>query len=150
MADPDVITRLLAVQQQAAELNTALGDAVASRLGITGTDLKCLLLLLRRPRTPRELAAELRLSPSAITSVVDRLEKAAFAYREPSTSDRRQVLVTAVRERAQQAVDLYTPLSARTAEVLAAYTDDQVATLHRFAEQTVQVLREETDRLTER
>ncbi|ONI76983.1 hypothetical protein ALI144C_33225 [Actinosynnema sp. ALI-1.44] len=81
--------------------------------------------------------------------MIDRLEKAAFAYREPSKSDRRQVFVTAVHERAQQAVDLYAPLFTRISRVLTAYTDEQVETLRRFAEQTVQALREETDRLTE-
>lgn len=145
MADPDLIARLLAVQRQAAALSTTLGEAIAGRLGITGTDLKCLFLLLQKPRTPRELAMELRMSPSAITSVVDRLEKAAFAYREPSKSDRRQVLVTVVPERAQQAVDCYVPLFSRMSAVLADYTDDQIEILHTFAEQTVQALKDETD-----
>lgn len=59
------------------------GETVAARLGITGTDLECLMVLLRGPRTPRELAAELRLTPSAVTAVIDRMESAGFARREP-------------------------------------------------------------------
>ena len=61
-----------------------------------------------------------------------------------------QVLVTAVYERGRQAMDLYTPLYHRMSAVLATYTDEQVEILHRFAQQTVEALREETDRLTER
>ncbi|MFC0113309.1 MarR family transcriptional regulator [Kibdelosporangium aridum] len=148
MADPDLVARLLAVQQQAAALGTTLGDVIATRLGIAGTDLKCLFLLIQRPHTPRELAKELRMSPSAITSVVDRLEKAGFANREPSTSDRRQVVVTVVPERAQLATDLYMPLFTRMSEVLTQYDREQLATLHHFAEQSVTVLRAEIERLS--
>ncbi|MCE7011572.1 MarR family transcriptional regulator [Kibdelosporangium philippinense] len=147
MADPDLVTRLLAVQQQAAALGTTLGDAIAARLGIASTDLKCLFLLIQRPQTPRELAKELRMSPSAITSVVDRLEKAGFAHREQSKTDRRQVVVTAVPERAQLATDLYTPLFDRMSEILTQYDLEQLATLHHFAEQSVTVLRDEIERL---
>jgi DNA-binding MarR family transcriptional regulator len=148
MPSPEQVAALMAVQQRAAALGTVHADAIATRLGITSTDLKCLFLLLQRPRTPRELSTELRLTPSAITAVIDRMTKAGFACREPSTTDRRQVLVTVVPGRAEQATELYTPLFARISEVLARYDAAQIATLQDFAEQTVAALEEATEQLT--
>jgi DNA-binding MarR family transcriptional regulator len=75
------------------------------------------------------------------------MEKAGFAQREPSPTDRRRVLVTAIPDRAQQAAELYLPLFTRMSEVLATYDAAQLATLRDFAERTVRVLEEETERL---
>jgi DNA-binding MarR family transcriptional regulator len=72
---------------------------------------------------------------------------AGFARREPSTTDRRQVLVTVIPERAEQATELYAPLFTRMSEVLAQYDTAQLATLQDFAEQTVLALEETTQRL---
>lgn len=147
MGHPERAAQLLATQQQAASAGTVLAGLIAGRLGIGATDLKCLFLLIQRPRTPRELATELRLSPSAVTSVIDRLVKAGFADRASSTADRRQVTVTVNLERAQQAIDLYVPLYTKTAEVLADYGDEELTTLHTFAQQTLAILQEEIARL---
>jgi DNA-binding MarR family transcriptional regulator len=147
MSRSQQIATVMAMQQRAAALGTVHSDAIAARLGITSTDLKCLFLLLQRPRTPRELSSELRLTPSAITSVIDRMVTAGFARREPSVTDRRQVLVTVVPERAKQATDLYTSLFTRMSEVLARYDVVQLATLQEFAEQTVLALEETTEQL---
>ena len=133
-------TALLLLQQQAAALGAILSDVIAARLGIGSTDLKCLVLLLREPRTPRELAAGLHLPPSTITSVLDRLERAGFARRAPSPTDRRRVLVSAVPERAAQAIAHYEPLFADMAAVLTRYDDAQLATLRDFAQRSVEVL----------
>jgi DNA-binding MarR family transcriptional regulator len=119
-------------------------EAIARRLGITSTDLKCLFLLMQRPHTPRELATELRGTPSAVTSVIDRLASAGLARRNPSTTGRRQVLVTVIHERAQQAAELYEPLYSRMPEILSRYDDDQLATLLHFAAQTVSVFEQLT------
>jgi DNA-binding MarR family transcriptional regulator len=135
------IAELLVAQQQAAALGAILNDVIAARLGIGATDLKCLLLVLREPRTPRELATELRLPPSTITSVLDRLACAGFVHRAPSASDRRRVLISAVPQRAAEAVAHYQPLHADMANLLAGYDETQLATLRDFAQHSVDILR---------
>ncbi|MFI6395459.1 MarR family winged helix-turn-helix transcriptional regulator [Nonomuraea sp. NPDC050547] len=142
----DPVMALMGLQQRAAALGTVHAEQIARRLGITATDLKCLFLLLQRPHTPRELAAALHLTPSAITSVIDRMVGAGFARREPSQTDRRRYLVTAVPDRAQQAIKLYTPLFTSMRQVLAHYDDDQLATLRDFAQRTVDAFEELTTR----
>jgi DNA-binding MarR family transcriptional regulator len=141
------VERLLAAQQRAAARGTVLAELIAGRLGITPTDLKCVHVLSRGPRTARVLAEELRLTPGAITAVVDRLERAGFATRERGSTDRRQVTVRAVPERVAEAAALYRPLYERMADLVGGYTDDQVALLLDFAERSDEILAEEIGRV---
>lgn len=143
------IDQLLAAQQRAAARGTVLAELIAARLGITPTDLKCVHLLSRSPRSARALADELRLTPSAITAVIDRLERAGYATRQRDSADRRQVTVRAVPHRVAEATALYQPLYERMTALLSGYTDDQVTLLLDFAERSDKILAEEIDRLGE-
>jgi DNA-binding MarR family transcriptional regulator len=143
------IDRLLAAQQRAAARGTVLAGLIAARLGITPTDLKCLHVLSRGPRTARALADELRLTPSATTTVIDRLEHAGFATRQRDSADRREVNVHAFPERVEEATSLYRPLYKRLADLVGGYTDDQITVLLDFAERSDKVLADEIDKLGE-
>jgi DNA-binding MarR family transcriptional regulator len=69
-------------------------EAVADAIGINRTDLRCLDVIQRDgPVSAGRLAADTGLTTGAITSVLDRLERAGFARRVPDPSDRRRVLV---------------------------------------------------------
>ena len=71
-----------------------LDEAVALQYGLNRTDLRCLGILYRRGRvTAGELAGESGLTPGAITTVLDRLERGGYANRVADPSDRRRVLV---------------------------------------------------------
>ncbi len=65
--------------------------ALADRLGLGPTDLKCLDVLHERaPMTASELAAITGLTTGAITGVVARLERTGRLVREPDLHDRRK------------------------------------------------------------
>jgi DNA-binding MarR family transcriptional regulator len=71
-----------------------LDEAVAALYGLNRTDLRCLGILYRRGRvTAGQLAEESGLSPGAITTALDRLEKGGYANRVADPEDRRRVLV---------------------------------------------------------
>jgi DNA-binding MarR family transcriptional regulator len=71
-----------------------LDEAVALQFGLNRTDLRCLGILYRHGRlTAGELAEESGLTPGAITTVLDRLERGGYANRVPDPEDRRRVLV---------------------------------------------------------
>ena len=71
-----------------------LDEAVALQSGLNRTDLRCLGILYRRGRiTAGELAEESGLTPGAITTVLDRLERGGYANRVSDPADRRRVLV---------------------------------------------------------
>jgi DNA-binding MarR family transcriptional regulator len=72
-----------------------LDEAVATQFGLNRTDLRCLGILYRRGRvTAGELAEESGLTPGAITTVLDRMERGGYANRVADPTDRRRVLVT--------------------------------------------------------
>jgi DNA-binding MarR family transcriptional regulator len=72
-----------------------LDEAVAAQYGLNRTDLRCLGILYRRGRvTAGELAEESGLTPGAITTVLDRMERSGYANRVADPTDRRRVLVT--------------------------------------------------------
>jgi DNA-binding MarR family transcriptional regulator len=71
-----------------------LDEAVALQFGLNRTDLRCLGILYRRGRVAAgELAEESGLTPGAITTVLDRLERGGYANRVADPADRRRVLV---------------------------------------------------------
>ena len=73
---------------------TGLSSAAAARLGLQAIDQQCIgLLHLAGPMTVGQLARLAGLTPSSITGVVDRLERAGLARRESDPQDRRRVLV---------------------------------------------------------
>ncbi|NYJ75521.1 MarR family transcriptional regulator [Allobranchiibius huperziae] len=72
-----------------------LRQAIAEHFG-TGVPetLAMSHLHLRGPLGPRELAERLGLTPSTVTSLLDRLEAAGFARREAHPTDRRKSVIT--------------------------------------------------------
>ena len=77
-----------------------LDEAVALQFGLNRTDLRCLGILYRRGRvTAGELAEESGLTPGAITTVLDRLERAGYANRVPDPADRRRRAASSPRSR---------------------------------------------------
>jgi DNA-binding MarR family transcriptional regulator len=105
----------------------AFDDAVADALGINRTDLRCLDVLGQRgPLTAGQLAEAMHLTSGAITTLVDRLERAGFARRVRDTEDRRRVVVELVPEVAERAMEFYAPLFQGTLELCDAYSDEQL------------------------
>jgi DNA-binding MarR family transcriptional regulator len=109
----------------------AVDHAVAERLGVNATDHRCLDILSQRgPMTAGALANALILSRSAVTTVVDRLERLRYVRRSANPDDRRQVLVS------------LTPLLYRRARELYGDGSDVAATLERYTVDELTLLRD--------
>jgi DNA-binding MarR family transcriptional regulator len=104
----DEVTLELAELQAATD---AVDEAVAERLAINRTDLACLNSLYRRgAMSAGQLADESGLTPGAITTALDRLERASYAQRTRDEVDRRRVLVELTPQARQAAAELYAPV----------------------------------------
>jgi DNA-binding MarR family transcriptional regulator len=109
-----------------------LSQAISDRLGVNGTDLRCLAILSSAgPMTAGELAERTALTTGAVTGVIDRLERAALATRERDPHDRRRVIVRALSEgdlqrRAPELDAIFGSAALGGADAGAAYTDDQL------------------------
>src|SRR5438045_3068763 len=74
----------------------AFHEVAARRLGMTAAERKCAGLIAGLGETtPKQLADATGLSTGAITGIVDRLERAGYARREPNPKDRRSVIIRA-------------------------------------------------------
>src|SRR5580658_18967 len=69
-------------------------EAVASHLGMTAAEWKCLGLLQQHgPASASRLAELSGFTTGAITGIVDRLERSEYVRREPHPKDRRSVII---------------------------------------------------------
>jgi DNA-binding MarR family transcriptional regulator len=92
-------------------LGLVFHEAVAVRLGINATDLKCLELAAGEESvTPTRLAELAGLTSGAITGVLDRLERAGIISRGADPADRRRVVVRVEPDRLDQITTMYRPV----------------------------------------
>jgi DNA-binding MarR family transcriptional regulator len=127
--------------------NQTLDSLVGEYLGLDSSAYRCLDILDQDgPMTAGQLAGRARLSPGAITAVVDRLEDKGLARRTRDTSDRRRVLVEVTPLAREGAEELYgTPGDG--AQALAGYSDEELQFLIRFLQGSVAYQEERMRRL---
>jgi DNA-binding MarR family transcriptional regulator len=83
----------LAVREAQAAVDE-MDEAASRALGINRTDARCMDVIHREePVTPGYLAERSGLTTAAVTTVLDRMERAGYVTRERDTQDRRRVLV---------------------------------------------------------
>ncbi len=138
------------------ELSTAVvlfHQAVAERVGLSVTDVKCLDLLDRMgPLTAGQLAELVGLTGGAITAMIDRLEAGGFVQRERDPTDRRRVFIKAAQdqEHSHALARLYEPLQQAMREELAErYSPEVLAMIEDFLRRTIHILRQQTQKLSQ-
>src|SRR6202790_625250 len=124
-----------AVRRSTAQ-GTMFSQTVASRAGISSSDLECLDFLNLDGRvTAGRLAEVTRLTTGAITGVVDRLEKAAFVRRERDENDRRKVFIAIVPEKVARIGRFYEHMQRAILKDWETYSDAELRLLLRFMTQ---------------
>lgn len=125
-----------------------LNHRVSARLELRDADLECLDVLSRRgPLGPGALARSVGLHPATMTGVLDRLERAGWVERERDPSDRRGVVVRAVRERGAELVAMYSGMNASMTKLCAGYEEAELAVIADFLARTTAAGRTATDEL---
>jgi len=100
-----------------------MDHAVMERLGVNRTDARCLDILDEQgPMTAGRLAEAAHLSTGAVTTVLDRLERAGHARRVRDEHDRRRVLAELTPEARRLIGELYGPLADLGEPMLSRYT----------------------------
>src|SRR5262245_9650263 len=124
-------------------------EAVASRLGLTVTEHKCLDLLLRagQPLTAGQLAEHTGLTTGAITGLVDRLEKAGYVRRERSKTDRRQVLIHPLTPSNKEIMQVFQNLGREISKVNSRFSEKEQTVIQDFLSQMIEVFKEQTAKL---
>lgn len=110
-----------------------LNNALAASLGLNSTDFRCVNLLMRYGSMPAGRLAELTgLTTGAITSVVDRLEKAGYAKRLNDTRDRRIKIIKLVEN--EQLARMRSNFFQKRGELLDPYSNQELEVLIRFTD----------------
>ncbi len=125
------LTQLLVVE------GTKVVGAFAALHGLHQTDVEALTRVLvaqqrGTPMTAGALAEELGLTTGAITSVVDRLERAGHVTRVRDHADRRKVLLHYSPEGRALADDFFVPLARRSAAAMDRFTPEELEVVRRY------------------
>jgi DNA-binding MarR family transcriptional regulator len=108
-------------------------QAVADAMGLNRTDMRCLDILDREGSMPAgRLAAATGLTTAAITTVIDRLERAGYARRVRDAADRRRVLVELTPAARRTAGRFYEPHAALAESLYDRYTQEEIELLLEF------------------
>jgi len=119
---------------------------LASELEVNATDLFAMEHLSRRgSSTPSELAAELGVTSSAATFIVDRLAARGHVFREPHREDRRKTVVAPSPESVQQVAGMIRPIAVELAGYIDAMTPAERAVVEAFLDAVARIYRSATD-----
>ncbi|HEY7484568.1 MAG TPA: MarR family transcriptional regulator [Streptosporangiaceae bacterium] len=124
----------LSVEMQAVQsVVTDYDGAVAVRLGVNRTDLRCIEILQQRGAvSPSELGVALGLTTGSVTAMLDRLEKLGYLTRSPDPNDRRKVVVRVAPEVSQRAYEFYGAIAEEGAELIAPYSEEELTLIADF------------------
>ena len=110
---------------------------VAAKVGLNGTDMQCLnLLLLQGSAKPGDFARWASLTTGGVTVVLDRLEKAGYISREPNPHDRRSSIIRPVLAKFRKLQPHYQSKGEQLMGVLASYTEAELKLILDFFTRT--------------
>jgi DNA-binding MarR family transcriptional regulator len=129
------VNALTAANRRYQQATDALDQAASDLLGINRTDARCVdIILLQWQLTAGELARAAGLSPGAVTTALDRLERAGFARRVRDPADRRRVLVEPTEVVAELAQAVYGPLRKAGVGLMRRFSARELKTITDFLE----------------
>jgi DNA-binding MarR family transcriptional regulator len=130
-----------AIGTATAELQGAYDDrdrALAERLGIGRTDLRCLDLLIREgPTTAARLGPRLHLTRGSMTSLVQRLENARYIDRHDDPDHGRRRIIAASAHLVARITPLVADLASQGARQLEQFDTAELDTIHRYLQGTL-------------
>ena len=131
--------------QAAAEFgaaNDAVDAAAAQALGVNRTDLRVLGIVQQAGGTTAgEAAFQAGLSPSALTTAVQRLVRSGYLVREVDAADRRRVTLRLTDVARARIRELYDPVHQEGLRLLASLPTESIPVIEHFLEQSAAHLR---------
>jgi DNA-binding MarR family transcriptional regulator len=125
-----------------------LNHQVGEHLDLKDVDLDCFELINRDgPLSPSALARRAWLHPATMTGILDRLERGGWVARDRDPSDRRAVVVRALRDRNAELIGLYSGMNTSMDQICADYGDTELELLADFLRRTANAGRSATDEL---
>jgi len=114
-------------------------ETVGEIFSLSAAERLCLSFLFSGPKTASAIARQTRLTPAAITAMIDRLERRGFVNRTADPTDRRKVLVAPGEMAHKLARDIYGPVAEAGTGMLSRYSEAELRAVARFATDGVKV-----------
>jgi DNA-binding MarR family transcriptional regulator len=143
----DAIGRLVMRFQDASQ---QFDETVGELYDLSAAERHCLSFLWHGSQTASAVARAIRLTPAAVTALIDRLEKRGYVRRQSDPSDRRKVLVAITEKTVAMTAATYTPAGEAGAKVLSRYTEAELRTFARLLEECIAIQERMTDELVAR
>jgi DNA-binding MarR family transcriptional regulator len=125
-------------------------ETLGQCLGLSAVDHRALTLILdHAPLTAGTLAQLTGLTPGAVTGLADRLERAGYIRRTPDPSDRRKIVIEPIGDGMPGLDEVFVDLGTAMSTFMAKYDDRELATIADYVDNTIDVLQEQTRRLSE-
>ncbi len=120
-------------------------QAIADRLGLNITDMRCLSFINRTEKTiyAGDLVKITGLTTGAITGVIDRLETAGFIKRGRDARDRRLVIIKPVPERKNEVSKLFDSIVKRRHKMIGSLDDQELVIIKNFMVKNIKMINEE-------
>lgn len=132
--------RLTTALRIASAQSLLISQAVAAKVGLNTTDLECLdIIQTGQLVSAGEIAKKTGLTTGAVTTLIDRLEKAGYVKRQADPNDRRRVLIAIRPERLQPLADVYAPLQAAMEALYRDYPEADLLTIADFTERAAAI-----------
>jgi DNA-binding MarR family transcriptional regulator len=130
----DVLARFGRLGRELSTSTVLFHSRIAEQMGLSGTDHKCLELVIRarEPLTAGRIAQLSGLSTGAVTGVLDRLEQRGLVRRVRDSHDRRKVLVEVADFDESRYAQLFADVVSLTERVLARFTPAEWDVIERY------------------
>lgn len=144
----ELVTDLLHLARAHEAANDAFDEVAREKLGINRTDLRCLNIIDNAGTMTAGRLAELSgLTTAAVTSVLDRLERAGYARRVRDQPDRRQVMVEVTPLLAERATPIWGPLGEEARSTLSRMSAEELRALIDFYRLGIELNERHIDRV---
>lgn len=131
-------------------LNDVMEYRMRMHLKTNDTDFQAMQQLMQLgPLTPSKLAGVLHLTTAAITSVIDRLEKAGHAERIPHPTDRRGVLVRPTDSSVREAMQQLMPMILKTDSLVREMDEKEQQAVTRYLQGAADAVQERIDAMAQ-
>jgi DNA-binding MarR family transcriptional regulator len=132
----DRLNRYVPAAQLFAARLVLFQDAIARRLGLSATDLKCFRLVeMLGPMTAVDLASDTGLTAATLSGVVERLVAHHYLVREQDQADRRRWTLRAVPEASKAVYEAYEAHGERVESLLERYTAQELDIILQFLDE---------------
>lgn len=144
----ELVDELLHLARAHEAANDAFDEVAREKLGINRTDLRCLNIIDNAGTMTAGRLAELSgLTTAAVTSVLDRLERAGYARRVRDQPDRRQVMVEVTPLLAERATPIWGPLGEEARSTLSRMSAEELRALIDFYRLGIELNERHIDRV---